>query len=108
MARKPRTERMETAQERLDRLRAEIVQAEADAAQEAERNARMGPLAVAHTVLFKASAAFLVEHGLAPDWLVAAPQQAFPREANVAKRFGLSETERSNAIARARKAVEGL
>lgn len=108
MARKPRKERTETAQGRLDRLRAELVQAEQDAAQEAERNARMGTLAVANVVLFKASAAFLIEQGIAPDWLVSAPQQGYPREANIAKRYGMSETERSNAIAKARKAVEGL
>jgi hypothetical protein len=108
MARKPRSERTETAQERLDRLRAEIVQAEAEAAHEAEQNARMGPLAVANTVLFKSAAAFLIEHGLAPDWLTAAPQQGYPREANVAKRYGMSETERANAITKARKAIDGL
>jgi len=108
MARKPRVERTETAQERLERLRAEIVQAEADAAQEAEQNARMGPLAVANTVIFKASAAFLIEHGIAPDWLVSAPQQGYPREANIAKRYGMSETERANAITKARKAIDGL
>ena len=108
MARKPRVERIETAHERLERLRAEIVQAEADAAQEAEQNARMGPLVVANVVMFKASAAFLIEHGLAPDWIVAAPQKGYPREANVAKRYGMSETERSNAIAKARKAIDGL
>jgi len=108
MARKPRVERTETARERLERLRAEIVQAEADAVQEAERNARMGPLAVANVVMFKASAAFLIEHGLAPDWLVSAPQQGYPREANIAKRYGMSETERANAITKARKAIDGL
>ena len=108
MARKPRTERTETAQERLERLRAEIVQAEADAAQEAEQNARIGPLAVANVVMFKASAAFLIEHGIAPDWLVAAPQQGYPREANIAKRYGMSESERSVAITKARKAIDGL
>lgn len=108
MARKPRKERIETAQERLERLRAEIVQAEAEAAQEAADNARMGPLAVAHVTLFKASAAFLIEQGIAPDWLVSAPQQGYPREANIAKRYGMSETERSNAVAKARKAIDGL
>jgi hypothetical protein len=108
MARKPRAERTETAQERLERLRAEIVQAEAEAAHEAEQNARMGPLAVANTVLFKSAAAFLIEHGIAPDWLIAAPQQGYPREANVAKRYGMSETERSVAVTKARKAIDGL
>lgn len=108
MARKPRSERIETAQERVDRIRAELAQAEQDAAQEAERNAKLGPLAVANVVLFKASAAFLIEQGLAPDWLVQAPQQGYPREANIAKRYGLSETEQSNAKAKARKAYDAL
>jgi len=108
MARKPRKERTETAQERVERIRAELVQAEQDAAQEAEQNARMGPLAVANVVMFKASAAFLIEQGIAPDWLVSAPQQGYPREANIAKRYGMSETERANAITKARKAMDGL
>lgn len=36
------------------------------------------------------------------------PQQAQPRETNIAKQFDLSETERDNAKERGRKAIRGL
>jgi hypothetical protein len=110
MARKPRTERLETAQERLERLKAEIAQAEQDAITEAQEMARKGPRGVALTTALK-EVIFAIRDEypqLAPEWMTAIPQQAFPREALVAKRFGLSETERHSASEKGRKAIGGL
>lgn len=84
----------------------------AQMAERLQRNRANAERAIAVVGAFKEALGWLKD--LDPEILVlneawlAIPQQAQPRETLIAKKFGLSETEASNAKEKGRKAIRGL
>lgn len=97
--------------EQIDKHTAASEKAKAVAA-EKERIAKGRQRALSNIAKISALKAILAdlksqENILGQVWLDI-PGQAFPREGTIAKAFGLSETELSNAKAEGAKAVKGL
>lgn len=107
----------ETASQALERAKRELValqssmaDLEAAAAKEAEELAKRGPRTVALVGAFKAVVAALKAEapGVLPEEVANLIPQKLPKESNVGKSYGLSETQIHGAKEKGAKAIERL